>query len=396
MGTVGEMGRFPGGTRGLWLIAAAIVVAAWVASAPYVTSAALLARAAPLTGPVVDLLAAWRAHPVSSSDVHVATRSGDIAARVYRPRVPGTRVGRTVVVAAGVNPRGLDEPRLDRLARAIASAGFGVITPELPDLVDFRLTPRLPDQIEDVALWASGQRDLAPDGRVGLLGISFSGGLSIVAAGRPAVAERVAYVVSLGGYGDLARTARALSTGRLPDGTPHPAHDYGVAVLLYNVAGGLVPGDQIDPLRAGVRTFLEASTVYMTDEARGLELAEQARQLEPTLAEPARTLLHYVTTRNTGALSPLLVPELGALTSPSALSPERSTPPRAPVFLLHGKDDTVIPASETTALAAWLAARGVRVRVLVTPLVAHAQVHPSPRAADVWRLIRFWADVVSR
>ena len=36
--------------------------------------------------------------------------------------------------------------------------------------------------IEDAALWLSPQRDLAPDGRVGMMGISFAGGLSIIAA----------------------------------------------------------------------------------------------------------------------------------------------------------------------------------------------------------------------
>ena len=34
-----------------------------------------------------------------------------------------------------------------------------------------------------------------------------------------------------------------------------------------------------------------------------------------------------------------------------SLSPERATPPTAPVFLLHGVDDNVIPSIETVLLA---------------------------------------------
>ena len=34
-----------------------------------------------------------------------------------------------------------------------------------------------------------------------------------------------------------------------------------------------------------------------------------------------------------------------------SLSPERATPPTAPIFLLHGVDDNVIPSVETVLLA---------------------------------------------
>ena len=55
--------------------------------------------------------------------------------------------------------------------------------------------------------------DIAPDGRVGMIGISFAGGLSIVAAGRPSIRDKVAFVMSFGGHGDLPRTLKYLVTG---------------------------------------------------------------------------------------------------------------------------------------------------------------------------------------
>jgi hypothetical protein len=48
------------------------------------------------------------------------------------------------------------------------------------------------------------------------MGISFSGGLSIVAAGRPSLAAKVAYVFSFGGHDDLPRVLRYLCTGVEP------------------------------------------------------------------------------------------------------------------------------------------------------------------------------------
>ena len=47
------------------------------------------------------------------------------------------------------------------------------------------------------------------------LGISFSGGLSIVAAGRESIRDRVAFVMSFGGHGDLARALHYLTSGEV-------------------------------------------------------------------------------------------------------------------------------------------------------------------------------------
>ena len=62
-----------------------------------------------------------------------------------------------------------------------------MLTPEPPDLLRYEITPRLADIIEDSAAWAASRPELAPDGKVDLFGISFSGGLSVVASGRPAL-----------------------------------------------------------------------------------------------------------------------------------------------------------------------------------------------------------------
>jgi hypothetical protein len=117
--------------------------------------------------------------------------------------------------------------------------------------------------------------------------------------------------------------------------------------------------------------------------------------MESTLDEPARTLLHYVNTRNVKALGPILLPEVNKYAADPALSPERSPAPRAPVLLLHGTDDNVIPAIESTLLARSLAARGTPTEVLLSGLITHAEVNRPPTTGEVWRLVRFWARALS-
>ncbi|MGZ3460815.1 MAG: hypothetical protein ACXU86_20190, partial [Archangium sp.] len=264
-----------------------------------------------------------------------------------------------------------------------------VLTPELPDLRRYQITPREPDLIEDAVLWASARPELAPDGRVGLLGLSFSGGLSLVAAGRPSLADKVAFTLSLGGYGDLSRVVSFLCTGTEPGGPYRQPHDYSVAVILLNVLGQVVPPEQVEPLRAGILTFLRASH----DARLADETYAEARRMQSRMPEPAATLMKEVTERNVAALGPRLLPHARAFAREPSLSPERSPAPRTPVYLLHGLDDNVIPAVESVLLARWLAPR-TEVHLLLTPLITHAEMERRVGFVEVWRLATFWAALL--
>src|SRR2546425_392554 len=76
-----------------------------------------------------------------------------------------------------------------------------------------------------------------------------------------------------------------------------------------------------------------------------------------------------------------LLPYIGSYGAPPALSPSKSPKPHAPVFLLHGVDDNVIPAIESEYLAADLRGR-TPVQVLVTPLIGHADVPRTPTSGE--------------
>jgi predicted esterase len=113
-----------------------------------------------------------------------------------------------------------------------------------------------------------------------------------------------------------------------------------------------------------------------------------------SLQEPARTYMRHVNERNVAALGPILLPHAAALGADAALSAEKSPPPAAPVYLLHGTDDNVIPAVESKLLADSLRARGATARQLATPLITHAEVDRSAAARAIWDLVSFWATLL--
>ena len=371
---------------------AGVALGAYVMLRPYAESAGFLMD---LTG-IQHWSRAWLPgvrQAVGWQDVTIPTRHGPLAARLYTTPIRAEDSPAFIVVP-GIHRGGVDEPRLHQFAERFASTGTTVLSVPLPDLREFRVTTRATDQIEDATLWAWRDAAVGRGQPVGLAGISFAGGLALVAAGRPSIADRLAMVVSFGGYGDLTRVMRFLCLGELPDGSRQPPHDYGVAIALLEAAPALVPGDQVAPLVRGVLTFLEGSLHDLTDKPRATALFDDARAQAAALPEPARTLLTWVNDRDVERLGPAVLPHITALASEPALSPERSPSATAPVFLLHGSADNVIPAAETPLVADYLRAKGnTRVRALLTPLVSHADLTTGASVADAWRLVRFWTEI---
>jgi hypothetical protein len=394
------------------LVLALLFVGAVIALAPYARGIAFVVRAADIHG-IAGQVASTTSGRFTEREVVVEIAGhgapnphGPLRGRLYVPARPR----RFVLLVSGLHAAGIDEPRLVAIARHLAESGIEVATPAIPELERYQVTPAIADDIEAAAGWlASDPGVTTRDGRVGLIGISFSGGLSVVAAGRPSLKDKIAYVLSLGGHDDLPRVLHYLCTGLEPPapralhvGGPsdrdlkvRPPHDYGVAVMLLGVADRLVPRAQVEPLRAFVLHFLSASSLDSVDKARSETEFAALRHSTDALPEPARRLAKYVNDRDVVHLGALLLPFIEAYASAPAMSASRSPLPSAPVFLLHGIDDNVVPAVESEFLAERL--RGhVTVRLLETALISHAALNGVAQLGDINALAAFWGDLLAR
>lgn len=357
----------------------------------YFRAAAFVIQAAGMQG-VAKTAASLETTAYTERALTIPWRGGQLRARLYRPVGASDRA---MLLVPGVHASGVDEPRLVQFAKDLASVRHTVLTAELTDLTQYRITPRTTDMIEDAAWWLSGQPDLAPDGRIGMMGISFAGGLSIIAASRAPLRDRVAFVMSFGGHGDLPRTLKYLCTGIQPDGSKRPPHDYGVVIILLTAADQIVPADQVAPLRHVILTYLEASRLDLIDKNESWNTFQRARAMSEALPEPSKTLMRYVNDRDVAHLGPILLPYVTKLGDERTVSPASEATPKAPVYLLHGTDDNVIPAIESSLLAEALRARGVTVHMLATPLITHAEVDRSAAASAMWKLVSFWQALLT-
>ena len=388
-----------------WLVAIVALAGAIFIARPYAHGLSFVVRAAEMQGRlrrVADL----DTTTVHERDISIPIARGPLRARAYEP---ASRNGRTALLTSGLHPSGIDEPRLVRLARHLSENGITVVTPDIPELSHFTISSAITETIAEAAGWLAADSVLTPEHRVALMGISFSGGLSVVAAGRPELRDRVAYVLSFGGHDDLPRVLRYLCTGveplpkrelRLSGGDPgellvRAPHDYGVAVMLFGIAQRVVPAAQADALRSAVQRFLLASALDTVDKAQADTEFAAIRDLTAKLPEPSRTLMRYVNDRDVVHLGRRLLPFTDAYVGDPALSPSKSPMPSAPVFLLHGSDDNVIPSVESEYLANDLRGQ-TPVRLLLSGLISHAEADRPMHTNDVLQLAGFWGDLLGR
>lgn len=291
-----------------------------------VAAAALIARflGAPLPGPSV------RRRDV---DLGVTPSGAGIAGPLWLPPEPAP----AVVLAAGITPAGVDDPRLVRLAVALAASGRAVFAPEL-ELARRRLDTA---DIDRLALAVTRlRRHPAVGCGVALLGFSFGGSYALVAASRPGVASEIDVVAAFGAYADLA---------------------------------GLLPGFAD---RKELRPHLDA--------ALG---AEHGGALTP---EEHAALVTVIDGEAPVSALPISVRDRLARFSPADVGAVR-----APVSLAHARHDPVIPHAELARLAAVFP----HARVYEVELFTHVDFRPTPRrlrraVTDLLALWRFARDVL--
>jgi dienelactone hydrolase len=322
--------------------------------------------------------------PQRAEDLVLVTAGGPLHARLYGASNNGERKP-AVVVAHGIHRAGIDEPRLTAFARSLADAGLVVLTPELEDLADYRVTSRSRDEIAESVRYLAGREDVVLGDRVGLLGFSFAGGLSLLAAGDPDIGAHLSWVASVGGYQDLARVLRFFAEDRIetPEGTiERRAHEYGLVVLVYGSLDWFVPDSDREPVRGALRAWIHEKR----DTARSL-----ATRRTSLAGEELFTLLDSHRLSELGPRIERLIEnrraELDALSPRGKLG--RIT---VPVYLLHGAGDTVIPPSETEWGDRELGAQPHL--ALVSPLLEHVELAHQSTVREKIALLRFVAQLL--
>jgi acetyl esterase/lipase len=369
-------------------MAAAVIVlalAGWPLARVHLQSVAVLDLVA--NKPVPKWLRRFVGEPIEVRDLELPLASGAVRARLYTPLAPGNagpKNAPAIVVLHGVHYLGIDEPRLMNFATAMASCGIQVLTPELPDIKDYQVGANSIATIGESAEWLAHESGGRP---VGVLGLSFSGGLSLLAAADPQYQRDIRFVVAVGSEDEMSRVAEYYETGEdaRPDGTFEtlPPHDYGALVLEYEHLGEFVPAGDVAPVRAVLRAHLYEDTAGESAALARLTAAQstEAKALMDTVLPATRAELERTDARHADDMA--------------AVSPHgRLATLRTPVYLLHGEGDHVIPSAETEWMEAELPRRTLKA-ALISPVLSHLNLDGAgPTKMDQLRLVHFFAEVL--
>jgi pimeloyl-ACP methyl ester carboxylesterase len=318
---------------------------------------------------------AWAVRLVTRTPRVEETRVAGQPSTVLRPG-GGHGPWPAIVFVNGATRAGRHHPKVQRLARGLARAGFLVVVPDLPGLRLGEITPATADATARVAD-ATADRPDARSGRVGLYGVSVGASLALLAAERPALASRVTVAGGEAPWTDMRRIIGLATTGRY-DGKSYATDPYAALAIGRSVAAGLATG----PGRSRLVRQLES---FPDDDP------EPLAGLHPdAYRDGPRALVELLRNRDPSRFAELYARLPGRVReSVAVLSPlRRASRLRAPVELASAPHDKYFPPAESYALAR----ANPRVDVTVTATLDHAVPRPSVR--DLRDLFRFDGFVV--
>lgn len=309
------------------------------------------------------------------------------AADLYRPGAGRPRAG--LVLVPGAVPEGRNAPRIVAFAQTLARAGFAVLVPEMTGFAELALHPRDAREVADAFAWLVSSPELAPGGRAGMIALSYGVGPAVLAALEPDTRAQVRFIVGVGGYHDIHRALRFVTTGWFEHAgrwqTIEP-NAYGQFVLALAARPYLA--------RARDRALLESMTERLLAD-RAAPLDDLAAQLGPQ----GQAVYALVTNRDRDRFATLFAALPAAMKRDLAaldLAGTDLTQLSARLILVHGRNDNLIPYPESLALAEAVGPRQARV-FLIQRILGHVDLSLgqilswqfwSEELPDVWRLGR--------
>lgn len=253
-----------------------------------------------------------------------------------------------MVLVPGVARKGKDDPRLVAFATTLARARFTVLVPDLPRLRDLRVGPEDAAPIAAAARYLYGR--LTGRGPVGMTAISYAVGPAVLALFEPGVAERVDFVLAIGGYYDMTAVITFITTGYYREQESgawryRRANDYGKWAFVRGNSGRLDSRADGALLARMAERKLDYPDAHIDDLVA--RLGREGKSVHALLvnSDPERVpgLI--------AALPSRMAADIAALD----LARRDVASLGVDFVLVHGHDDPIIPETESMALARALA-----------------------------------------
>jgi dienelactone hydrolase len=312
--------------------------------------------------------------PVRHVQKTIPSPEGTVYLDIYEPAtpappVPGVWEGIVIIPGVGDNRQ---VPQLINLSLALARVGLVVEDMTTPTLINNAISAGDSDAVVRAFTFLSHWPGVGAD-RVGIAGFSGGGPLACLAAADPRIGDRVSFLALFGSYFNAETVLRTYGRRAITvNGHTIPWYpsQYPLQVLADVMAEGLSPADG----SLLVSAFVPGGQPLTSDELAQMSPPAVAAYHLLEGDEPQRV------NANIAALSPSLQTLLNTL-SPSSLIRKI----HAPIYLLHSRDDSSLPVTESQAFAAALARLHHPYDFAQFGIFQHVQVEANPSSTQLLR-----------
>lgn len=288
--------------------------------------------------------------------------------------LPAEKARAALVLVPGAAREGKDHPLLINLAHTLARARYLVLVPDIPSLRALEVGADDRQPIADAVRYLADERHAAG---IGIAAISYATAPAVLAALDE---KRVDFIVAVGGTYDLTAILTFFTTGYYREA---PGQDW----------------RRLEPNAYGKWVFVKSNARRLEDSADRALLAAIAERKLAALAAPVDDLAARLTPQGQAVMAlldnddPVRVPELIRRLPPRIraeidrldLASKDLSRLRARLFLIHGRDDRIIPWTESAALARMAPSA----ELTLLDNLAHAELKPGGwgDAYALWRAV---------
>lgn len=287
---------------------------------------------------------------------------------IYRPK--GKSKG-TIITINGLAPLGPKDPRFVKVNEALVKIGYTVVSPFLKEICEFKISKQ---NITDIVLLVESvvtDEKYSLPKNIGVFAPSFSGGLSLIAACDPKISHSIQSMMLIGSYSKVDELISYLFRTQETD-------EYGRLILLWNFMF-LSLGEKPKLKKALELTILDNyfkrspgelevywNQLSKSDKRIFLQVKEDPKfrmDLWESIVKKGGSFVNLLSDLNVhGKLKNI----------------------KSPVALVHGKNDDVVPSSQSIKVFEELNMVQIPSKLCITNLLGHGDTGFS--AKSIWEV----------
>lgn len=295
--------------------------------------------------------------------------------KMYFPEGYKAEKTRAILLTHGMSAYGIDDVRILELAENLCLSGFLVVLPEFEEVKALRITFETVNSIHDICHIITSMKGLYFENKLGVFCISFTGGMGLAALSRADLQGKISSIVAIGAYSNFDVLNRHAINSFEYD-------NYASFVFFYNFL------EKIIEISEELKKILFESALDNALYRKGANSV--ALKIKNQLNLRDRKIYDSICSDSVyrKKLSEEICGRMGNIISLS--SPIHYIENLvAPVSLIHGKNDRVIPESESVEIANVLKLKGKKYNLEITGLLSHGdKVSLWRRASDIPGLAR--------